>query len=181
MGIKPSMTFLLIKGLRACYLEGTSHPELYLHIRVIRPVFLAEFETARNEPAEVLFRSWSGTQAVLLLHSAVIFHHRWPSLQNLGVSVLLFRNCKQAGDRNGDIAEELGRKFTLGGLGNGAEPLGYQSQLTQVCLSPPPHPKPQLCWPGLGHSLFKQSQSGSKVYPFLAVRGNKHTSGSFPV
>lgn len=33
MGIKPSMTFLLIKGFKTCYLEGASHPELYLQIR----------------------------------------------------------------------------------------------------------------------------------------------------
>lgn len=46
MGIKPSMTFLLIKGLKACYLESSSHTENYIHIRLIRPVFLAEFETA---------------------------------------------------------------------------------------------------------------------------------------
>lgn len=76
MGIKPSMTFLLIKGLKACYLEGTSHTEIYLLIRLIRPVFHAEFETARNEHAEALFRRWSGTQAVLLVYSAGMFCHR---------------------------------------------------------------------------------------------------------
>lgn len=50
--MKPSMTFLLITGLKACYLEGISQTEPYLHIRLIKPV-LAELESGRNEHAEV--------------------------------------------------------------------------------------------------------------------------------
>jgi len=34
LDIKPSTTFLLIKGLKACYLEGISRTQLYLQIRL---------------------------------------------------------------------------------------------------------------------------------------------------
>lgn len=95
MGIKPSMTFSLIKGLKACYLQGTSYGELYLHIRPIRPVFLAEFETARNERERLYLEDGQAHRQCCCFILLVCFATGDPSLQNFGVSVLLFRKQLQ--------------------------------------------------------------------------------------